>query len=214
VSIGKSVPNLISYLHEFFQNFSMSPAICFELISFRYFIKSEITDKRAPLVSRRAPLPHGRHAPRQRSGIKAAIGTARRASRQRRHFRPRAPTASRRAHRFRPPPRSTRRRPDSLVVAAVRAPPPRSKRARLPRRRPPSLVAAGEPTPPPRRLRAPASLAVAVQRRRAGPAPRTRAAGRTRALCAGAEPTPRATHVHCATGPSANSAQSTRVKFY
>jgi hypothetical protein len=55
VSIGKDVPNLMSYLHEFFQNFSKSPAICFELISFGVFLNSEKADKRAPLVSRRAP---------------------------------------------------------------------------------------------------------------------------------------------------------------
>jgi sulfur relay (sulfurtransferase) DsrC/TusE family protein len=44
VSIGKSVPNLITYLHEFFQNFSQSPAIQFELISFRVNFNSEIAD--------------------------------------------------------------------------------------------------------------------------------------------------------------------------
>jgi hypothetical protein len=42
----KSVPNLISYLHEFFQNFSQSPAIYFELISFGVIFNSEITDER------------------------------------------------------------------------------------------------------------------------------------------------------------------------
>jgi hypothetical protein len=54
-SIGKSVPNLISYLHEVFQNFSQSPAIWFELISFGLIFNSEIADKRVPLISRRAP---------------------------------------------------------------------------------------------------------------------------------------------------------------
>jgi hypothetical protein len=44
VSIGKSVPNLISYLHEVFQNFSQSLNICFELFSFGEFVYSEITD--------------------------------------------------------------------------------------------------------------------------------------------------------------------------
>jgi hypothetical protein len=33
MSIGKSVPNLISYLHEFLQNFSQFLAIFFELFS-------------------------------------------------------------------------------------------------------------------------------------------------------------------------------------
>jgi hypothetical protein len=55
MSIGKSVPKLISYLQEFFQNFSQSPAIYFELISFGVNFNSEITDERAPPVSRRAP---------------------------------------------------------------------------------------------------------------------------------------------------------------
>jgi hypothetical protein len=54
MSIGKSVPNLISYLHEFFQIFSQSLAILFELISFGIIFNSEIADKRASLVSRRA----------------------------------------------------------------------------------------------------------------------------------------------------------------
>jgi hypothetical protein len=51
----KSVPNLISYLHEFFQNFSQSLDICFELFSFGVIFNSEITDERAPPVRRRAP---------------------------------------------------------------------------------------------------------------------------------------------------------------
>jgi hypothetical protein len=51
----KSVPNIISYLHEFFQNSSQSLAICFELFSFGVIFNSEITDERAPPVRRRAP---------------------------------------------------------------------------------------------------------------------------------------------------------------
>jgi hypothetical protein len=51
----KSVSNLISYLHEFFQNFSQSLAICFELFSFGVIFNSEITDERAPRVKHRAP---------------------------------------------------------------------------------------------------------------------------------------------------------------
>jgi hypothetical protein len=50
----KSVPHLISYLHEFFQIFSQSPAICFELFSIWVIFNSEITDERAPPVRRRA----------------------------------------------------------------------------------------------------------------------------------------------------------------
>jgi hypothetical protein len=51
----KSFPNLISYLHEFFQNFSQSLAICFELFSFGVIFNSKIPDERAPPVRRRAP---------------------------------------------------------------------------------------------------------------------------------------------------------------
>jgi hypothetical protein len=51
----KSVPNLISYLHEFSQNFSQSLAICFELFSFGVNFNSEITDEQAPPVRRSAP---------------------------------------------------------------------------------------------------------------------------------------------------------------
>jgi hypothetical protein len=53
----KSVPNLIFYLHEFFQNFSQSLAICFELFSFGVIFNLEIADERAPPVRRRAPRP-------------------------------------------------------------------------------------------------------------------------------------------------------------
>jgi hypothetical protein len=51
----KSVPNLISYDHEFFQNFSHSLAICFELFSFGVIFNSEIADERGPPVRRRMP---------------------------------------------------------------------------------------------------------------------------------------------------------------
>jgi predicted DNA-binding protein YlxM (UPF0122 family) len=75
-----SVPNLISYLHEFFQNFSQSLAIYFELFSFEEIIYSEIADERAPPVRR----PMRQHAvaawppctaPTPR--LKAAVGTPR-----------------------------------------------------------------------------------------------------------------------------------------
>jgi hypothetical protein len=55
VSIGKSVPNLISDLHKFFHNFSQSPAICFELFTFEEIVYSEIADERAPPVKCRVP---------------------------------------------------------------------------------------------------------------------------------------------------------------
>jgi hypothetical protein len=44
VSIGKSVPSLISNIHEFLQNFYQSLAICFELFSFGEFVYSKIAD--------------------------------------------------------------------------------------------------------------------------------------------------------------------------
>jgi hypothetical protein len=71
VSIGKSVPNLISYLYEFFQNFSQSLAICFELFSFSEFVYSEIADsgphlsaaaRRAHAVARRCHMAAMRRA--------------------------------------------------------------------------------------------------------------------------------------------------------
>jgi hypothetical protein len=52
----KSVPNLISYDHEFFQNFSQSLAICFELFSFGVIFDSEIANEWAPPVRRRAAV--------------------------------------------------------------------------------------------------------------------------------------------------------------
>jgi hypothetical protein len=158
VSIGKSVPNLISYLHEFLQNFSKSPTICFDQISFGYFINSEIADKRAPLVSRRAP--------RRPARLKRCRDGA--ASRQRRLV----PTArADRSHsRPRRPPRAAPTAPDRRLApcaaAPTASPSPLSERAVAavrarpvypapsPSPRPPSLVTAGEPTPPPRRLRA------------------------------------------------------------
>jgi hypothetical protein len=52
VSIMKSVPNLISYLHEFFRNFSQFLAIFFELFSYGGFILiQKSTDAWGPPVS-------------------------------------------------------------------------------------------------------------------------------------------------------------------
>jgi hypothetical protein len=121
VAIGKSVPHLISYLHEFFQNFSQSLAIYFELFSFGEIVYSEITDERAPPVRLCAPRRAGparqravaawapRAAPTPRH--KAAVGTAHRASRQ--------PPRPRRSPPDSTPPRARRRRPDRLARAAV-----------------------------------------------------------------------------------------------
>jgi hypothetical protein len=51
----KSVPNLISYLHEFFWNFSQFLAIYFELFSSGGIFNSENTDEWVPPIRRRCP---------------------------------------------------------------------------------------------------------------------------------------------------------------
>jgi hypothetical protein len=51
----KSVPNLISYLHNFFWNFSQFLAIYFELFSSGGNFNTKIADMRGPSVSRRFP---------------------------------------------------------------------------------------------------------------------------------------------------------------
>jgi hypothetical protein len=55
VSIMKSVPNLISYLHEFFWIFSQFLAIYFELFSSGGIFNSENADEWVPPVRRRCP---------------------------------------------------------------------------------------------------------------------------------------------------------------
>jgi hypothetical protein len=96
----KSVPNLISYLHEFFQKFSQSVDICFELFSFGEFVYLEIA---AGVKHRQLPRPC-RAAPDSRALTRARPTVA-----------SPAPPASRPPHtrrrRARQPPRS-RRRPD------------------------------------------------------------------------------------------------------
>jgi hypothetical protein len=49
----KSVPNLISYLHKFFWNFSQFLPIYFELFSSSVIFNSENTDEWVPPVRRR-----------------------------------------------------------------------------------------------------------------------------------------------------------------
>jgi hypothetical protein len=138
-----------------------------------------------------------RVAPAQR--LKAAVGTARRASRQR-SSRPRRPTPRAARPRARQPPRAARP-PDCLARAAdARTAPPHSRRPDSHR-----------PSP-------------GTPRHRAGPARRTRATcaatgrgpcGRgTRTRCArGPSRRHGVGHAHCATGPSVNSAQCTRLNF-
>jgi hypothetical protein len=55
VSIIKSVPNLISYLHKIFWNFYQFLAICSKLFSSGGKFNSEIADMRGPPVSHRFP---------------------------------------------------------------------------------------------------------------------------------------------------------------
>jgi hypothetical protein len=126
VSIIKSVPNLIFYLHEFFQIFSQSLAICFELFSIGVIFNSEITDS-GPHLSGAGPA-------RQRAAAAWLPRAARltRALRRCRDSRPRArPTA----------PPSLRRLVRAAIVptASPTAPPSQPKpRPSTPRRRPSS----------------------------------------------------------------------------
>jgi hypothetical protein len=153
----KSVPNSISYLHEFFQNFSQSLAIRFELFSFGVIFNSEIADERAPPVRRRPPLPRGCHALRRCRDLK--------------------PLSGQRAARPDSRPRS-RRPPDRLAGAAV------APTTSLAARPSPSCRAAVSapvsrlsPPSPVRRCRAavgsPCSGVAEPRRHRAAPPPRT-----------------------------------------
>jgi hypothetical protein len=131
MSILKSVPNLISYLHEFFQNVSQSIAIFFELFSFGEFVYSEIADSGPHLSAnarRAGPAWLPRVAPT--SQLKAAVGTARRASRQLARPRRARPTA---APLSVPPPS---RRAARVPIAACAPPSPRPS----PRPRPDRLA--------------------------------------------------------------------------
>jgi hypothetical protein len=87
----KSVPNLISYLHDFFWNFYQFLTIYFELFSSRSKFNSKITDMRGPPVIRRFPrrarlsvrrrhvaaAPHRSRALRALSGPRAGVPTGR-----------------------------------------------------------------------------------------------------------------------------------------
>jgi hypothetical protein len=143
MSIGTSVPNLISYLHEFFQNFYQSPTIYFELISFGVIFNPEIADKRAPLVSRRAlrrasrPLARLPTASRRRPESRLASAAA-------------APTGRVRAPAVRavpsplPPPRAPARRPSHHVTVSA----PVSRRLPAVSVRPRRAVARRRAAPP------------------------------------------------------------------
>jgi hypothetical protein len=79
----KSVPNLISYIHEFFWNFSQFLAIYFELFSSGSKFNSENAHEWGPPVSRRFPCRaclaarhHRVAATRHRLASRALIPTA------------------------------------------------------------------------------------------------------------------------------------------
>jgi hypothetical protein len=176
----KSVPNLISYLHEFFQNFSQSLAICFELFSFGEFVYSEIADS-GPHLSGAA-----RHA------VAAWLPRAARLARALRRCQdsvPRVPTT-----RLTP----TRQRPAFRVTVVADSAPPRARRrldclladrlltraaaVRHPRADEPPLLVRFPRTgavPPPARRAAPPCAARAMCRALRWPA------GLGRARCAG-----------------------------
>jgi hypothetical protein len=115
----KSVPNLISYLHEFFQNISQPLAICFELFSFGVIFNSEIADERAPPVRRRVP-----HRAR------AVARRCRMAAMRRAIARGLKPLSGQRAARPDSPPRARRRRPDNALAPLITSRPPHAHRCR------------------------------------------------------------------------------------
>jgi hypothetical protein len=109
----KSVPNLISYLHEFSWNFSQFLAICFELFSSRgnfYFEK---------LLTRGTHLSEA--VSRARPACQRAVSTWLPCARTHRAIKAPADHAS-----------WPRRRPDSLTAASPRAPPTAVVRSHAP----------------------------------------------------------------------------------
>ncbi len=124
----KSVPNLISYLHDFFRNFSQFLAIYFELFSFGVIFNSEIADEWAPPVRRRAPrraraaARRCRVAATRRADPRAdnALSGRRRVPIALASFRP-CHAASDRARTTAP-----RRRPTAASLHALARPPPRA----------------------------------------------------------------------------------------
>jgi hypothetical protein len=224
-------------------NFSQSPAIYFELISFGVNFNSKITDKRAPLVSRRAPrrahaAVHRCRVAAMRHADSAALSRCRdRASRipttprtPRPPDRPldapaRSPTASRSplADRHLTPLSRLSRRPDSCLadraIARTAFVPFRSPRSPLARRRHTALVSHRSPPSPMCRRRvvagSPSSAAPAEAELGQGRAcgPRTRAAHAAPAEAMGHAPCGSGPRPHCASGPRAISAQLHPINF-
>jgi hypothetical protein len=158
----KSVPNLIPYLHEFFQNFSQSLAIYFEIFSSRVNFNSEITDERAPPVRRLTP--HRARAAARRfrvASMHCAVARGLKSLSGQRAARPDSPAS------HPPPDRPTapaRSHGCSLEAASPGRPPCRSPIAVAPR----SCPRAGEP-PVPRRHPCAGAVAEPHRRRAAKP---------------------------------------------
>jgi hypothetical protein len=169
----ENVPNLISYLHEFFQNFSQSLAICFELFSFGEFVYSEIIDS-GPHLSAAAR----RAGPARQRAVAAWLPRATHLACALRRYRdstPRVPTAHLApADRVPRSPcrrqRSTRRaRPSPDCLARAARLPTASRRAR-PSPRPTSSPRRTRPSPD--RLARATRLTTASRHARPSPRPR------------------------------------------
>jgi hypothetical protein len=162
---------------------------------------SEIANEWARPVSRRAPLPRDRHTPRRRSSLKPLSGQ--RVARPDSCLTCAAPdsvTSPSRPSPRRACPLADRR----LAPHAASRPPPRTCR-----RRPNSCLALAAPLPtasPVAVARPPSPVVVACRRLRAGEPPPPSSPVRVgRADAAGVG------QAHSASGPSANSAQCTRL---
>jgi hypothetical protein len=202
VSTKKSVPNLISYLHNFFWNFSQFLAIYFELFSSGVIFNSENDDEWVPPDRRRAPRRARLAARRCRV---AATCRAARAPASQQPSRPspvvravalphsRRPSARLAPHAAVPTVRvltaavQSRRRPDRRSAAPAASPLARRRRA-APRRRPhacePSrflgrLPCAGGAPPLGRRVAPPTCASHACSRRAPRAARADRAGPRT-----------------------------------
>jgi hypothetical protein len=236
VSIGKSVPNLISYLHDFFQNFCQSLATCFELFSFREFVYSEIADSGPHLTVRRCRVNAMRRASQQHAS-RPPDSAPHLPCRRRRRQRPPRPR--------RPPPDSVAPRPTASLAplafrqsaspTALSPRPPPCRPNRLARRSPVAVTlrrrlrADEPPFPTVSHASAPCRRRLVEQRhrraarRQAVPPTRARARAMRRvgrpswaahAAPAEAVGRTRGPCPHCASGSSAVSAPWHPVKFY
>jgi hypothetical protein len=165
---------------------------------------SEIADEWARPVSRRAPLPRGRHAPRIPTAIwPAPLPTA--------PHTPRRPSP-RAAH---PPDRRLARAAVVLTARALTTAVRSCITRTMPTVAAPAVghrrLRAGEPPYPPSPVRRRCVVAGSPSCARSHRAPRQ---GRTRGPRVGRADAASVGHAHCASGPSVNSAQLHPVKFY